>query len=137
MNSAATLGVTEINAFIEGIKQDYDAVQNAVIYDYNNRLAEGTVNKIKVVKRIMYGRCRFPLLKNKCLLLDYFFDFNQLWKEPICRLRIFPMDDVLIKMLFMATQDVLRKWTGRVQNWNQILLQLSIYFHYKVKSHLK
>jgi transposase len=73
MNSTATLGITEINTFIEGIKQDYDAVQNAVMYDYNNGLAEGTVNKIKVVKRIMYGRCRFPLLKNKCLLLDYFF----------------------------------------------------------------
>jgi predicted transcriptional regulator len=72
MNSAVAIGVTEINAFIEGIKQDYDAVQNAVIYDYNNGLAEGTVNKIKVVKRIMYGRCRFPLLKNKCLLLDHF-----------------------------------------------------------------
>jgi predicted transcriptional regulator len=70
-NRAAALGIVEINAFIEGIKQDYDAVVNAVMYDYSNGLAEGTVNKIKVIKRIMYGRCRFPLLKNKCLLLDY------------------------------------------------------------------
>jgi hypothetical protein len=30
----------------------------------------------------MYGRCKFPLLKNKCLLSDYFHSFNQLWKEP-------------------------------------------------------
>jgi len=31
-----------------------DAVKNAVIYDYNNVLAEGKVNKVKVTKRIMY-----------------------------------------------------------------------------------
>ena len=49
----------------------------------------------------------------------------------------FPTDDALLKMLYMATQDVLRKWTGRIQNWGQILLQLSIFFPEKVKSHLK
>lgn len=29
---------------------------------------EGGVNKIKVIKRIMYGRCSFELLKQKALL---------------------------------------------------------------------
>ena len=37
-------------------------------YDYNNGLAEGSVNKIKVIKRIMYGRCCFDLLKQQVLL---------------------------------------------------------------------
>lgn len=50
---------------------------------------------------------------------------------------IFPTDEALLKMLYLATQDVLRKWTGRIQNWGQILLQLSIFFPDKVKSHLK
>jgi transposase-like protein len=50
---------------------------------------------------------------------------------------IFPSDEALQKMLFLATQDVLRKWTGRVHNWDQILLQLSIFFPEKVKSHLR
>jgi transposase len=50
---------------------------------------------------------------------------------------IFPTDEALLKMLYMATQDVLRKWTGRVQNWGQILLQLSIFFPDKVKAHLR
>jgi transposase-like protein len=49
----------------------------------------------------------------------------------------FPTDDALLKMLYMATQDVLRKWTGRIHNWGQILLQLSIFFPDKVKSHLR
>lgn len=49
---------------------------------------------------------------------------------------IFPHDDALLKMLYMATQDVLRRWTGRIQNWGQILLQLSVYFPEKVQNHL-
>lgn len=49
---------------------------------------------------------------------------------------ILPTDDALLKMLYMATQDVLRKWTGRIQNWGQILLQLSVFFPEKVKSRL-
>lgn len=49
---------------------------------------------------------------------------------------IFPSDEALLKMLYLATQDVMRKWTGRIQNWGQILLQLSIFFPDKVKPHL-
>ena len=50
---------------------------------------------------------------------------------------IFPNDESLQKMLYLATMDVLRKWTGRgFQNWGQILLQLSVFFPDKVKSAL-
>lgn len=49
---------------------------------------------------------------------------------------IFPNDESLQKMLYLATMDVLRKWTGRVQNWGQILLQLSVFFPDNVKSSL-
>ncbi|KJS66641.1 MAG: hypothetical protein JL50_01805 [Peptococcaceae bacterium BICA1-7] len=45
---------------------------------------------------------------------------------------IFPTEDALLKMLYLATMDVLRKWTGRIRNWSQILLQLSVYFPDKV-----
>lgn len=50
---------------------------------------------------------------------------------------LFPSDEALLKMLYLATQDVLRKWTGRIPNWGQILLQLSIFFPDKVKPYLK
>jgi len=49
---------------------------------------------------------------------------------------IFPTDDALLKMLYMATQDVIQKWADQVQHWGQILLQLSIFFPNKVKIHL-
>ena len=70
MIRTVALGITELNTFIEGLNQDIHAVMNSFVFDFSNGLAEGTVNKIKVVKRTMYGRCKFPLLRNKCLLLN-------------------------------------------------------------------
>jgi len=49
---------------------------------------------------------------------------------------IFPTDESLLKMLYLVTMDVTRKWTGRVQNWGQMLLQLSVYFPDRVGQHL-
>lgn len=46
---------------------------------------------------------------------------------------IFPTDESLLKMLYLATMDVIRKWTGRVQNWGQILLQLTVHFPERVQ----
>ena len=70
MTRTPALGITELDTFIAGLNQDIHAVMNSLAFDFSNGLAEGTVNKIKVVKRIMYGRCHFPLLRNKCLLLN-------------------------------------------------------------------
>ena len=52
--------------------KDLGAVKNSIDYEYNNGLAEGSVNKIKLAKRIMYGRSGFQLLKAKILLNEYY-----------------------------------------------------------------
>jgi len=51
---------------------------------------------------------------------------------------VFPNDESLRKMLYLAleTMDLLRRWTGRVQNRGQILLQLPVFFPNKAKSSL-
>jgi len=46
---ANNLEICEVNSFINGISRDLTAVKNAIIYDYNNGLAEGSVNKPKVI----------------------------------------------------------------------------------------
>ena len=62
--------IEAIQSFVNGIRQDLAAVKKAIELDYNNGLAEGSVNKIKVIKRIMYGRNSFQLLKGKVLRLE-------------------------------------------------------------------
>lgn len=70
MENTESLGIDEINSFINGLKKDIMAVKNAITLEYNNGLAEGSVNKLKVIKRIMYGRNKFGLLRNKVLMLE-------------------------------------------------------------------
>ena len=49
---------------------------------------------------------------------------------------VFPNDGSLLKMLYLVTQDVMLRWTGRIHYWGQILLQLSVFFPDRVKSFL-
>lgn len=49
---------------------------------------------------------------------------------------IFPTDESLIKMLYLATMEVTKKWTMRIQNWGPILSQLSIYFGERVDPYI-
>jgi DNA-binding CsgD family transcriptional regulator len=70
IKKAAALHIDEIDHFLVGIKNDLSAVKNGIAYYYNNGTAEGYVNKVKVIKRIMYGRCGFDLLRKKVLKIE-------------------------------------------------------------------
>lgn len=77
IESAQKHNIPELQSFVEGILKDLTAIKNGIIYPYNNGLAEGSVNKIKVIKRIMYGRNSFELLKSKVLFHELFHaEFN-------------------------------------------------------------
>ena len=72
LNKIEKFNIPELQTFVNGIKNDIEAVKNGIKMKYNNGLAEGSVNKIKVIKRIMYGRNSFDLLKAKVLLHEQF-----------------------------------------------------------------
>ncbi len=77
IKKAQGLDVPELKVFLEGLSKDLSAIKNGITYEYNNGLAEGSVNKIKVIKRIMYGRNSFELLKAKILFHEMFHvEFN-------------------------------------------------------------
>ncbi len=41
---------------------------------------------------------------------------------------VFPTDDSLLKMLYLAMMDITKKWTGRRQDWSMIHAQMAAYF---------
>lgn len=63
MNTAEGSGISELNSFVNGVRQDLDATKAAIEYPYSNGISEGFVNKVKVAKRRMFGRCSFELLR--------------------------------------------------------------------------
>ena len=71
IEKANNLKLRKIDKFVNELKRDIQTVRNAIIYEYNNGLAEGSVNKLKVIKRIMYGRNKFEMLRQKVLLLEH------------------------------------------------------------------
>lgn len=62
-----------INQFVKNLKSDYEAVINSVKYTYSNGCVEGNVNKLKKIKRDMYGRAQIKLLRNKVIYQSLYF----------------------------------------------------------------
>lgn len=58
----------EMASFSAGIEKDIVAVKNAIIYDMSNGPIEGLNNKLKAIKRQMYGRAGYRLLMLKMSL---------------------------------------------------------------------
>ena len=54
--------------------------------------------------------------------------FNRQLRKVTKSKSVFPTDDSLFKMLYLAMTDITRKWTGRRQDWSVIYAQLSIFF---------
>lgn len=54
--------------------------------------------------------------------------FNRQLRKVTKSKSVFPTDDSLLKMLYLAMMDITKKWTGRRQDWGQIHSQLQIYF---------
>jgi transposase len=58
----------DLHSFTGGLKRDHDAVVNGLTLPYSSGAVEGTVNRIKMLKRQMYGRASFDLLRKRVLL---------------------------------------------------------------------
>jgi transposase len=58
----------DLHSFATGLKRDYDAVRNGLTLPHSSGAVEGTVNKIKMLKRQMFGRAQLDLLRKRILL---------------------------------------------------------------------
>lgn len=67
MSQAAASGVRELKAFATKLRQDAEAVLAALTLPYSQGQTEGQVNRLKLLKRSMYGRAKFDLLRGRVL----------------------------------------------------------------------
>jgi transposase len=61
-------GVRAVQTFAAGLEQDGAAVRAALTTPWSNAQSEGHVTKLKLLKRQMYGRANFALLRRRVLL---------------------------------------------------------------------
>lgn len=54
--------------------------------------------------------------------------FNRQLRKVTKSKSVFPTDDSLFKMLYLAMMDITKKWTGRRQDWSAIHAQMALFF---------
>jgi transposase len=68
LQEAETSAIAEMEEFAIGIRRDQAAVQAALIHPWSQGQVEGQINRLKLVKRSMFGRAGFDFLRQRYLL---------------------------------------------------------------------
>ena len=132
MNGLKNRGVEDIliacvdglNGFPQAIEAVYPKteIQQCIIHQIRNStkfVSYKDIKKLmadlKAVRRLIYSTNAIE-------------GFNRQLRKVTKSKTVFPSDDSLLKMLYLATMDITKKWTGHRQDWGQIHSQLEIYF---------
>ena len=67
LRAAMQSKLKEVVSFARGLSEDHEAVMNALRYKWSNGQLEGQVNRLKLIKRQMFGRAKFDLLMARVL----------------------------------------------------------------------
>jgi transposase len=70
LNDARRCGIYGMRRFVRTIRQDIEAVRNAVLESWSNGQTEGQINRLKTLKRAMYGRAGVDLLRARMMPLQ-------------------------------------------------------------------
>jgi transposase len=69
LDDAQQSGLYAMQRFVRTVRRDLDAVTNALTEGWNNGQTEGQINRLKTLKRVMYGRAGAELLRARMLPL--------------------------------------------------------------------
>jgi transposase len=67
LRDCEAIGIVQIQNFALGLQQDFAAIYAALSTPWSNGQTEGQVNRLKFIKRQMYGRAKFDLLRLRVL----------------------------------------------------------------------
>jgi len=68
LQRATTSAVDAVRRFATGLYEDYEAVKAGVTLPWSSGPVEGHINRLKMLKRQMFGRARLDLLSRRFLL---------------------------------------------------------------------
>jgi transposase len=67
MTAVDTKGDRALRSFVTGLRRDLDAVTAGLTLPYSSGPVEGHINRIKMLKRQMYGRANLDLLRKRVI----------------------------------------------------------------------
>ena len=135
-NSSKYVSYKDLKVLMADLKEVYAAVDETSALDSLDRFA-GRWDK-KYPKIAQSWRDNWPNLstyfkfpqeiRRLIYTTNTIEGFNRQLRKVTKAKTVFPTDDSLLKMLYLAMMDITKKWTGRRQDWSMIHAQMAVYF---------
>lgn len=135
-NTTKFVSYKDIKALMKDLKQVYAAVDEqaalSALDDFDSKWS-GKYPKIATSWRGKWPNLttyfKYPAEVRKLIYTTNAIEgFNRQLRKVTKAKSVFPTDESLLKMLYLAMMDITRKWTGRRQDWGLIHSQLEIFF---------
>ena len=135
-NSSKYVSYKDLKALMSDLKAVYAAVDEQAALDALETFAQNWDNKYPKIAKSWQENWtnlstyfKYPQEVRRLIYTTNTINgFNRQLRKVTKSKSIFPTDDSLLKMLYLAMMDITKKWTGRRQDWSRIHAQLSIYF---------
>ena len=135
-NSSKYVSYKDLKALISDLKAVYAAVDEQAALDALETFAQNWDNKYPKIAKSwrenwanLSTYFKYPQEVRRLIYTTNTIEgFNRQLRKVTKSKSVFPTDDSMLKMLYLAMMDITKKWTGRRQDWSRIHAQLSIYF---------
>ena len=135
-NSSKYVSYKDIKALMADLKAVYAAVDETSALEALEVFAERWDKKYPGISRSwrenwpdLSTYFKFPQEVRRLIYTTNTIEgFNRQLRKVTKSKSVFPTDDSLLKMLYLAMMDITKKWTGRQQDWSTIHSQLAIFF---------
>ena len=135
-NSSKYVSYKDLKALMTDLKQVYAAVDEPAAEEALDRFAERWDRKYPKISASWRANWpnlstyfKFPEeLRRLIYTTNAIEGFNRQLRKVTKSKAVFPTDDSLFKMLYLAMLDITKKWTGRRQDWSVIHAQLAVYY---------
>ena len=135
-NSSKYVSYKDIKALMADLKAVYAAVDEAAALDALDTFSERWDKKYPKIApswRENWSNLstyfKYPQEVRRLIYTTNAIEgFNRQLRKVTKAKSVFPTDDSLLKMLYLAMMDITKKWTGRRQDWSVIHAQLAVFF---------
>lgn len=143
-NTFKFVNYTDLKEFARDFKEVYKAVNEDVALDKLGELEEKWGKKYPYAIRswennwdILSPFFKYPQeIRTIMYTTNIIEGVHRQFRKVTKTKSVFPTDQSLEKMLYLASQNVVKKWTQRYRNWDSILNQLTIFFEGRVEKYL-
>ncbi len=135
-NSSKYVSYKDIKALMADLKAVYGAVDEQSALDALEEFSTKWDKKYPKISKSWYENWanlstyfKYPQEVRRLIYTTNAIEgFNRQLRKVTKSKSVFPTDDSLFKMLYLAMIDITKKWTGRRQDWSIIHAQLAVYF---------